>query len=66
MTRAGWRLEVECAQGRGAIVLAEASAAESWHRGEGILLGWTQEKLAEVYQALTRRDDPEADSPQLG
>src|SRR5258708_258460 len=53
VTRAGWRLEVACAQGVGSVVVAEVSASETWYRGEGILLGWTQEKLAELHGALT-------------
>ena len=67
ITRAGWRLELSCSEGRGAVVVAEASAAEVWHRGEGLLLGWPQEKLEELYKALTASDElSDPPGPMLG
>ena len=66
VTRAGWRLELTCTQGAGAIVVAEVDARETWHRGEGILLGWPQEALAQVHAALTGHEEEETTSPQLG
>ena len=66
VTRAGWRLELACAQGVGAIVVAEVSPAETWHRGEGVLLGWPQERLAELHAALTAHEEEGQSSPQLG
>jgi hypothetical protein len=67
VTRAGWRLEITCAQGAGGVVLAEVSPSEAWYRGDGLLLGWPQEKLAELHRALTAHEEEEApSSPQLG
>jgi hypothetical protein len=51
-TRSAWRLAVSSAEGAGAIVFVEVSSEASFYRGEGIFLGWGQERLAEAYQAL--------------
>jgi hypothetical protein len=51
-TRSAWRLAATSAQGPGAIVLVEVSSAESFYRGEGVFLGWEQERLAEAWRAL--------------
>ena len=67
VTRSAWRLEASSPLGSGAIVLLELSAEESLYRGEGIFLGWPQQKLARAYEALAPRSvesDPEL--PQLG
>ena len=53
VTLAGWRLEVACDQGAGAIVLVELSPQESCYRGDGVFLGFSQERLAELYRSLT-------------
>jgi hypothetical protein len=67
VTQSAWRLEVSCDQGTGAIVVAEVSPRESYYRGEGVFLGWTQEELAAVHDALLRRsDEPPFELPQLG
>ncbi len=47
-----WRLEVTSREGSGAIVLVEPSPTESFYRGEGAFLGWSQRKLASIYRAL--------------
>ena len=57
VTRSGWRLEIVSREGEGAIVVVEASPAESFYRGEGILLGWTAERLEAAYRELRPRDD---------
>lgn len=54
-TLSGWRLEVASDQGAGAIVLVETEAR--YYRGEQILLGWAQERLASLYEALLPRPD---------
>jgi hypothetical protein len=65
-TLAAWRIEVACDQGSGAIVLVE-SAGETYHRGEGVFLGWSAERLAAAYRALLPCvDEPALDGPQLG
>jgi len=51
-TQSGWRLQVESDQGGGAIVLVESSPAETFYRGEGVFLGWPQDRLAAAYDAL--------------
>ena len=67
VTQSGWRVEIRCDEGTGAIVLAETGPGESCHRGEGLFLGWPQDRLAALYQAVRpRADDAPADTPQLG
>jgi uncharacterized membrane-anchored protein len=73
VTRAAWRLEVESAQGPGAIVLvdvdadADAQAAQSHYRGEGVFLGWPRERLEAAYLALRPMDSsPPLELSQLG
>jgi hypothetical protein len=67
VTTSAWRLEIAADQGTGAIVIIEVSPQESHYRGEGLFLGWTQERLAAVHDALwPRSDEPGFDLPQLG
>ena len=68
-TLSGWRLELTSAQGAGTIVLVEVTPEESYYRGEGACLGWSQSALGEAYQALTAQlasDAPDFELPQLG
>ena len=58
-TQSGWRLLVESGEGGGAIVFVETSAEETFYRGDGIFLGWPQERLAAAYNALLPK--PESD-----
>ena len=62
-TRSAWRLRVSCAEGDGAIVFVEVSPAESFYRGEGVFLGWEQDRLAAAYQAL--RPEPAGADPEM-
>jgi hypothetical protein len=67
VTHAGWRMEVGCEEGGGGIILVELAADRSVYRGEGTLLGWSQERLAAAYQALrTEPDEPRFELNQLG
>ncbi|SRR5712691_1181674 len=67
VTTSAWRLEIAADQGTGAIVSVEVSPQESHYRGEGLFLGWTQERLAAVHDALLpKSDEPPFDMPQLG
>ena len=67
VTVSAWRLELTCNEGTGAIVLAEPSSGEAHYRGEGLLLGWPQERLSDVWAALLPAgDDDGSDTPQLG
>ncbi len=57
VTTAAWRLDLTCDQGAGGIVRIEAatdSGEQGIYRGDGVFLGWSQERLAEVYDTLTR------------
>jgi len=62
-TLAAWRVSLRAPLG--AIVLAEANG-KSWFRGEGDLLGTSQEKLAELWKAALSSETPEPDLPQYG
>ena len=57
VTQSAWRLSVVCREGEGAIVFVEASPEETLYRGEGIFLGWPQERLEAAYRALTPESD---------
>jgi len=66
VTQSAWRMPVRCDQGQGAILLVE-SGAESYRRGEGLFLGWTQETLASLYDALLPKTSEAPQEPlQLG
>jgi hypothetical protein len=65
-TLSGWRIAVEAPRGQGAIVLAERSG-EKFHRGEGVFLGWSQERLEAAYRSLLPAPKgPDLEIPQLG
>lgn len=49
-------MAIDSDSGAGAITLIE-SPDGSIYRGDGILLGWTQEELAATYQQLMPVDD---------
>lgn len=68
VTLSAWRMETASAQGSGVIVLLELSPSQTLLRGEGTHLGWTQERLSAVWQALAAPPPGEAtfDLPQLG
>jgi len=51
VTVSGWRICVEAPRGPGSIVLAE-NGAQKFYRGEGVFLGWPQERLEAAYRAL--------------
>jgi len=58
-TQSAWRLSVESEEGQGAIILVEVSPAETFYRGEGVFLGWPQDRIGSAYRALLPK--PEAD-----
>jgi hypothetical protein len=67
VTRAAWRLEVESAEGPGAIVCVDAEADQTHYRGEGVFLGWPRERLEAAYVALRPVDSsPQFELNQLG
>lgn len=61
-TISAWRMTVDTPTGMGTITLVD-----SFYRGEGVFLGWPQEKLASEYARLnTPPDDPRFELQQLG
>jgi len=65
VTLSAWRIEVESPRGRGWIVLAEHNG--SWYRGDGVFLGWPQQRLEAAWRALLPvPEKAELDFPQLG
>ena len=67
ITRSAWRLVVSSGEGPGAITLVEESREETFLRGEGVFLGWSQEDMKRAWDQLSQTpDEPEAPLPQLG
>ena len=67
MTLSAWKLSVTSDEGDGAITLAELSSGQLLYRGDGVCLGWPQDRLAAAYEALVPRDQAAApEMPQLG
>ena len=66
-TQSAWRLSVSCAEGHGAIILIEIPPEETFLRGEGIFLGWSQEQMKAAYALLLpKSEDPPFEVPTLG
>jgi hypothetical protein len=67
VTVAGWRIAVEAPRGPGGIVLAE-QGPQRFYRGEGVFLGWPQERLEAAYRGLLPppSEGPGDDHLQLG
>jgi hypothetical protein len=65
VTQSAWRLDVDSDRGAGWIVRLDGG--ETLYRGDGVLLGWSQERLAAAWNALLPRvAEAEPDPPQLG
>jgi len=65
VTLSAWRIDVASPRGPGWIVLAEHDA--SWYRGDGVFLGWPQQRLEGAWRALLPvPEKAELDFPQLG
>jgi hypothetical protein len=66
-TQSAWRLSVDSTEGQGTIIFIEVSPVETFYRGDGVFLGWTQERLEAAYQALLPKpDEPAFEVHQLG
>jgi hypothetical protein len=67
LTLSAWRMETASGQGGGAIAFVELPSGPAY-RGEGTFLGWPQERLAAVWQALSNppSTEPPFELPQLG
>ena len=67
VTLSAWRLTVAAGEGEGTITLVELSSQEVLYRGEGLFLGWPQDRLGAAYEALAPRDEAAVpEMPQLG
>jgi len=65
----GWRLELTSARGSGCIVRIDPPHARSYYSGEGNFRGWSQERLASMYESIAVQpgtDDPHPTQLQLG
>jgi hypothetical protein len=56
-TLSAWRLAISSEQGEGTITLVETSSKEVFYRGDGVFLGWPQDRLASAYAALVPKDE---------
>ncbi len=66
-TQSAWRLVVSSGEGQGAIILVEAFQGETFYRGDGVFLGWPQERLEAAYRALRPQPSEEPfETSQLG
>jgi hypothetical protein len=66
-TQSAWRLTVACAEGPGAIIFIEISPEETFFRGEGVFLGWSQRQMRAAYALLLpKSEDPPFEIPQGG
>jgi hypothetical protein len=67
LTLSAWRMETASGQGDGSIAFVELPSGPTY-RGEGTFLGWPQERLAAVWQALSNppSTEPPFELPQLG
>ncbi len=68
VTLSAWRLTVGADEGAGTIALVELGPGAAAYRGDGIFLGWTQDRLAGAYAALRPSNEAAVamDMPQLG
>ncbi len=66
-TLSAWRLAIATDDGEGAIFLVEISPDRAIYRGDGVLLGWQQQRLEAVYHALKPdSEEPLSQAQQLG
>ena len=62
-----WRLFLLADEGEGMITRMDSADAPPLYRGDGVCLGWPQERLATAYAALLPGDDaPPSEFMQLG
>jgi hypothetical protein len=66
VTLSAWRLDATSPRGAGTLVLADHGGA-SWYRGDGVFLGWPQDRLGAAWRALLPpAERTDLDIPQLG
>jgi hypothetical protein len=68
VTLSAWRLAAASDDGEGTITVVELSPGSVFHRGDGVFLGWPQDRLSSAYDALMPRDEAASamEMPQLG
>jgi hypothetical protein len=67
VTLSAWRLTIASEQGDGTITLVELSPENALFRGDGVFLGWPQDRLASAYAALTpKAEAAPPETQQLG
>jgi hypothetical protein len=59
----GWRMEISCEQGKGAIVLLDSG---NQYRGNGVFAGWSQQQMNAMYRSLLPADTSRIELLQLG
>jgi hypothetical protein len=59
----GWRMVVNCDQGKGAIVMLDTGKQ---YRGSGVFAGWSQEQMSAAYQSLLPTENSRFELLQLG
>lgn len=47
-----WKVQIACEQGCGALLRIQIPRQGIHYRGDGVFLGWPQERLAAAYQTL--------------
>jgi len=64
----GWRMTIAAREGEGTITRVDLPSVDgALHRGEGLFLGWPEERLAAAYAALLPMEEPTSPTlPQLG
>jgi hypothetical protein len=65
-TLAAWRVELTLPDGQAIMVLVEVASGASWYRGDGALLGASQEKLTELWKECLPQTDPDPGFQQFG
>ena len=59
----GWRMEIHCEQGKGAIVMLDSGKQ---FRGNGVFAGSLQEQMSEMDQSLLLAEESRIELLQLG
>ena len=60
-----WRMEIECDQTKGAILLIDAGRKVEYV-GQGMFKGWSQSELSSMYQSLVPKAESDLVMMQLG
>jgi hypothetical protein len=65
-TLAGWRVELTLPEGRAGMVQVDLGSSATFYRGDGALLGATQERLAALWVDCLPQTDPDPGFQQFG